>query len=247
MIETWLIKRSISDFFSAKILTLCIAPFFVTFAILILLYSIFGADFIQHFTTSMDNGVVPFLDPQKYPTITYILTSSLFKWIFYIFFYTVFVLLITLLTVTISIVVVGFFTPIVVKIIQKRHYRDFIIDTSGFSILYSLFYSIKTITLFLLIFIVVLPFLFIPAINFIAINIPFYYLFHNFLVFDTGSSILNKEQYEDIVKKYKLLFRGTTLSLYGLSLIPLFGVLFQVFFVIVLSHQFFTKGIEGRV
>ena len=49
-----------------------------------------------------------------------------------------------------------------------------------------------------------------------------------------------------LAKKHKLLFRSTTLSLYGISLIPLVSMIFQVLFVTILAHQFFTKTLEHR-
>ncbi len=246
MIKTGLIKKSITDFFSPKLLSISVVPFFVTFVLLLSAYFGFGADFIDSFKTSMDAGVVPFLDPQKYPTITYILTIGVFKWFFFIFFYLVFALLLILLSVIVATIVIGFFTPLIVRVIQKRHYKEFVIDNSDFTLGFTIFHFIKTFIVFMFLFLIALPFLFVPAVNFIAINIPFYYLFHNFLVLDVGSNINSKEEFKSLIKEHKLLFRSTTLTLYSFSLIPLMGILFQVLFVIILSHQFFTKSIEAR-
>ena len=246
MIKTGLIKKSIADFLSPKLLSISVAPFLVTFALLLFAYFGFGAEFIDSFKTSMDAGIVPFLDPQKYPTITYILTLGFFKWFFFIFFYLLFSLLLILFSVIIATIVIGFFTPLIVRIIQKRHYKEFMIDNSDFTLGFTIFHFVKTFAVFGLLFLIALPFLFIPAVNFIALGIPFYYLFHNFLVLDVGSSINSKEEFKALTKENKLLFRSTTLSLYGFSLIPFVGILFQVLFVIILSHQFFTKSIEAR-
>jgi hypothetical protein len=246
MIEAKLVKKSIEDFFSLKLLAYSVVPFLVTFALFLYLYLGIGGDAIDSFKHSIENGVVPFLDADKHPILTYILTIGIFKWLFSIFFYLVGAIAVILLTVIVSAIIVGFFTPAIVKTIRDKHYPNFIIKNDNFTISVTVWQFIKIFAIFALLFIVALPFLFIPGVNFFAINIPFYYLFHNMLVLDVGSSILSKEEFKTITKKHKLLFRSTTLSEYGLSLIPFVSMIFQVLFVIILAHQFFTKGLEAR-
>ncbi len=246
MIQTTLIKKSLADFFSPKLLLLSIIPFLISFTLFIFLYFQFGIDLVQNFKTSMENGVVPFLDPDIYPKITYILTLGVFKWFFMIFFYLVGGIVVILSSVMIAVVVIGFFTPFIVKVIRDRHYPDFEIQNEDFTLLFTVWEGIKVFFIFMALFFICLPFLFIPAVNFIAINIPFYYLYHNFLVLDVGSSINSKEEFFKLRKKHKVVFKSTTFSLYSLSLIPLVGMVFQVLFVIILAHQFFIKSIEGK-
>ncbi len=246
MMKTGLIKKSLEDFFSPKLLLLSIVPFLISFALFIFLYFQFGVDLVESFKTSMENGVVPFLDSETYPKITYILTLGIFKWIFTIFFYLVGSIAVVLISVMIAVIVIGFFTPFIVKIIRDRHYQNFIIKNEDFTLLFTTWEFVKTFFIFALLFLICLPFLFIPAVNFIAINIPFYYLYHNSLVLDVGSSINSKEEFSKLRKKHKVVFKSTTFSLYGLSLIPLVGMVFQVLFVIILAHQFFIKSIEDR-
>ncbi len=246
MMQTGLIKKSIADFFSPKLLLLSIIPFLISFALFIFLYFQFGVELVESFKTSMDNDVVPFLDPRTYPKLTYILTLGVFKWLFTIFFYLVGGILVVLVSVMIAVIVIGFFTPFIVKIIRDKHYPDFVIKNENFTILSTAWEFVKTSFIFTLLFLICLPFLFISAVNFIAINIPFYYLYHNSLVLDVGSSINSKEEFSKLRKKHKVVFKSTTVSLYGLSLIPLVGMMFQVLFVIILAHQFFIKSIEDR-
>ena len=246
MIQAGLIKKSIADFFSPKLLLLSIVPFLVSFALFIFLYFQFGAELIESFKNSIDNGVVPFLDPEAYPKLTYILTFGIFKWLFSIFFYLVGGIAVVLLSVMISVAVIGFFTPFIVKIIRDSHYPDFVIENEDFTLGLTIWEFFKTFFIFALIFLICLPFLFIPAVNFIAINIPFYYLYHNSLILDVGSSINSKQEFDKLIKKHKVVFKSTTFSLYSLSLIPLVGMIFQVLFVIILAHQFFIKSIENR-
>ncbi len=247
MIKTELFKKSISDFLSAKLLVVSVVPFLISFALFLYLYLGVGADTIDAFKQSIENGVVPFLDPDAHPILTYILTIGLFKWLFSLFFYLVGALAVILLSVVVAVVVVGFFTPYIVKVIREKHYPDFVIQNENFTIGVTIWHFVKVFTIFILLFLLALPFLFIPGINFFALNIPFYYLFHNFLVLDVGSAIDSKEEFKIVTKKHKLLFRSTTLSLYGVSLIPLVSMIFQVLFVIILAHQFFRRTMEQRV
>ncbi len=246
MIQSTLIKKSIADFFSPKLLLLSIIPFLISFILFIFLYFQFGVELVESFKISMENGIVPFLDPDVYPKITYVLTLGIFKWFFMIFFYLVGGIVVVLFSVMIAVVVIGFFTPFIIKVIRDKHYPDFEIKNEDFTLLLTVWEFIKVFFIFIILFLICLPFLFIPAVNFIAINIPFYYLYHNSLVLDVGSSINSKEEFFKLRKKHKVIFKSTTFSLYSLSLIPLVGMVFQVLFVIILTHQFFIKSIEDR-
>jgi len=244
MVKMELVRKSISDFFSAKILLISIIPFFISFALFLYLYLGVGAETIESFKQSVDSGVVPFLDAKEHPILTYILTIGIFKWLFSIFFYLVGALAVVLLSVVVSVAVVGFFTPYIIKIIRDKHYPEFLIKNEDFTLGVTMWHYLKVFSIFALLFLVTLPLLFIPGINFLALNIPFYYLFHNFLILDVGSSIDSKDEFKKVTSKNKLLFRSTTFSLYGLSLIPFVSMMFQVLFVIILSHQFFTRTKE---
>lgn len=246
MIEFGLIKKSIADFFSPKLLVISIVPFLISFALFLYLYLGVGGDAIDTFKQSIESGVVPFLDPDAHPILTYILTIGVFKWLFSLFFYLVGALAVILLSVVVAVVVVGFFTPYIVKVIREKHYPSFVIQNENFTLSVTIWHFVKVFSIFALLFLIALPFLFIPGINFFVLNIPFYYLFHNFLVLDVGSSIDSKEEFKKVTKKHKLLFRSTTLSLYGVSLIPLVSMIFQVLFVIILAHQFFSRTMEQR-
>ena len=206
----------------------------------------YGGDLFAQVQASMDAGQVPFLDAAKHPWLTSILTFSLFKWLFTLFFYLVGVVAVVLLSVVIAAVVIGFFTPVIVKKIRDRHYPDFRFTNDDFTLIATVPYYLKIVTVFMILGLIALPFMFIPAVNFIAINIPFYYLFHNFMLLDVGSSIVSKEEFRLLTKKYKGLFRTTTATLYAISLVPILGVFLQVYYVIVLAHAFFEKAMEER-
>ena len=241
-----IMKKSLSDFKSPVFWGLSLLPFIVIAVVFAYAYFHFGGDLLSQAQAALDAGRVPFLNPKEHPWLTYVLTFSFFKWIFTIFFYLFGIIVVVLSSVVIAGIVIGFFTPMIVKIIQKKHYKDFKFTNDDFTFAATIPYFIKIILVFVALGFAALFFMFIPALNFVAINIPFYYLFHNFMILDVGSNIVSKEEFKKITKKYKTLFRGTTATLYGISLVPVIGVFMQVFYVIVLAHEFFQKAIEER-
>ncbi len=84
---------------------------------------------------------------------------------------------ILILAVIIAVIIVGFFTPLVVRKLKSRHYPPFEIKGHG-SLLSSILYMIKTFFIMLLLYFILIPFYFIPFINIIAFNLPAYYFFH---------------------------------------------------------------------
>ncbi|OQX72699.1 MAG: hypothetical protein B6D59_07735 [Campylobacteraceae bacterium 4484_4] len=246
MIEAHLFRKSLKDFLSPSFLSLSIIPFLITFALFGFLYLGYGSDLLHTVTESIDRGVFPFIDPESHPWLTWLLTFSVFKWLFAIFYYLVGAVLVIMLSVVIAVIVIGFFTPAIVKLVHKKHYPDFVIKNGNFSFISSIGMYLKIFGTFILLLLVALPFMFVPAVNFIAINLPFYYLFHAFLLLDVGSEIDSKEEFKTVIKTYKGSFRTTTLTLYGISLIPLAAIFLQVWFVTLLAHLFFTKTIQAR-
>jgi hypothetical protein len=92
-----------------------------------------------------------------------------------------------------------------------------------------------------LLFLLLIPFYFIPLVNIVAINIPLYYFFHKMLTFDVSSSICTKDEAEQISFFNKNNIRVKTLLLYLVSLVP-FAIFFgAIFFVIYLGHTYFLE------
>jgi len=241
-----IIQKSLSDFKSPIFLGLSLVPFVVIVVLFGYGYFYLGGDILIHVQSSLDQGIVPFLDPQEHPWLTSILTFSLFKWLFTLFFYLIGIVAVIFLSVVVAGIVIGFFTPMIIKIIQQKHYPTFVLSKESFTLIQSIPYFIKIGIMFLLLGMIALPLMFIPALNVIAINIPFYYLFHNFLVLDVGSNIVGKEEFDAITKEAKALLRSSTFTLYGISLVPILGVFMQIFYVITLAHIFFQKASESR-
>jgi len=154
--------------------------------------------------------------------------------------------LILILAVIIAVIVVGFFTPLVIKKLKSRHYPPFEIKEHG-SILSVAWHTIKSLLIMILLYIVLTPLYFIPFINIIAFNLPAYYFFHKMLVYDVGSSMNTKKEYLQIKAIVGNQIRLRTLLMYCLTLIPFVGIFFPLLFVIYLSHIFINESLELRM
>jgi len=179
------------------------------------------------------------------------LLSSLFqyewlRWLIHKLVFLVAGYFILILAVIIAVIIVGFFTPLVVNKLKQRHYPSLQIKGHG-SILGVLWYTIKAFLIMSLLYIVLIPLYFIPLVNILAFNLPAYYFFHKMLVFDVGSSINTKIEYLQIKSMVGNKIRIRTLFMYLLTLIPLVGIFFPLFFVIYLAHIFMSESMELRM
>jgi len=231
------------DFLSSKFLTLTLAPFFITLIIFSALIFGAGSEFFD-ILNQISQNPQSINDPQiqefikEYPIISTIAGSFIFHALAGIIFGILGTGLAILASTAVALMVVGFFTPIIVNEIHKRHYAH-IPKEGGIDIFSYIILVIKTFFKFIIIFILSIILYFIPLLNLIAINIPFYYLFASLLILDVGGEILKKDELENILKNHKKELFGSTLILYIISLIPFAGMLLQVYFVSVLAHQFF--------
>lgn len=153
---------------------------------------------------------------------------------------------ILILAVIIAVIIVGFFTPLVVKKLKSRHYPPFEIKGHG-SILYVIWYAVKSFLIMLLLYLVLIPFYFIPVLNIIAFNLPAFYFFHKMLIFDVGSTLNTKEEYLRIKATVGNQILLRTFLMYLLTMVPFVGVFFPLLFVIYLSHIFMNETIELRM
>ena len=252
--EGALLSRSLADFFTTKFLVLSTAPFFITLLISILFLYYLSGEFFDMLNVAAQvsqnpdavnaqNELAQFA--KEYPIISAILGSFIFKAIAGTLFYVIGGGFAVLVSVILAVIIIGFFTPYIVAEVQKRHYPN-IERRATVSIVDYLIFLLKQFGLFLLFFFVSLPFYFIPVLNIVAMNAPFYFLFHTLLTKDVAGEILDSREQKEIFKKAKWRIATTTFILYLLSLIPAVGILGQVFFVIVLSHQFFQEAARLR-
>ncbi|WP_456382081.1 EI24 domain-containing protein [Hydrogenimonas sp.] len=252
--ERALFAKALSDFFTTKFLTMSIAPFVITTMLALFLLFQLSGEFFDMLSTAASvsqhpdaataqNELVQFA--REYPFISAILGSVVFKVVAGTLFYIVGGGVAVLVSVMLAVVIVGFFTPMIVKEVQRRHYPQ-IKCKATVSMWDYLLFMVGQFVLFLIFLLVSLPFWFVPIFGIVAMNAPFYFLFHKLLTRDVAGEILTKEEQKILFKEAKWRIATTTLILYLLSLIPGVGILGQVFFVIVLAHQFFQETARLR-
>jgi hypothetical protein len=259
--ENTLLAKSVKDFFTKPILKIAFVPFLLS---MIVLYSLFfwaadaGLDALkeshvhmeqhemvvqpdgstqeQHETTDLEGGEA---------ILDFLLKHSVTSWLLSFIVYTLGSFFVLLFSIVVALLIIGFLTPHALAVIRNRHYGECQIE--GFDHVWAmLFFFLKTFVVMLLLLFVLTPLYFIPLINVVAFNLPFYYLFHKLLVYDVASTICTKEEYKQIMYFNGTSIRMRTLILYLLSLIPFAALFASVFFVIYLGHIFFTETLKLR-
>jgi len=176
--------------------------------------------------------------------ISFIFKSTAVAWIVNFLVYTIGTYAVVYLSLFISLIVIGFLTPFILSKIKKKHYP--MIELNGnIGIVSTIFSIVKTFFIMLLLFIVLIPFYFIPFVNILAINLPFYYLFHKLLNFDVGTTILEKNDLKYFKYHNASKLRLRTMFLYFLSLIPFVALFLPVFYIVYLGHGYFAT-IQGE-
>lgn len=237
-----LFALSIKDYLSGKFLGLSLAPLLIPMVLFGLFLVFGGSELLTVLETGASSGDFSFLDEEAHPILAFILGLAVIKWLLITFFYLFGGLFAVLLSIVVAIVVIGFLTPVVVKIIRKRHYNEAVISKS-MSAGQSLSMTLGIFGRFALMFIISIPFMFIPLINIIAINAPFFYLFHRMLVLDVGSLLMDKVHFEAFKVKHKWSLLIANGGFFFLSLIPVVGLFLQLLFVTYLAHFMFQKEI----
>jgi hypothetical protein len=248
--EFGIISKSIKDFLTPKMLKIALIPLFVT---MIIIYSIFftaaefGINAMQEIAQASQNGGEVIIDedaPFYFVWMTYTLIFlfkySITSWLAAFLLYTIGTVLVLKISILLTIVVIGFLSPMILNILHKRHYSHLTLNPHG-DFLSPLFVLFKSALIMILLFIVLIPLYFIPLLNIIAFSLPFYYFFHKLLNYDVSSTILSKDEFRSIYDINANAFRGRTLLLYIISLIPFITLFTGVFFVIYLGHAYFIK------
>jgi len=247
MKNIWLL--SVQDFFTKKMLTYALAPFFFT---LIVVYSIFFSAAsstldsmeqniqIEKSHTYQENGITHTESSSEVYSgdnafLRFLMEYSLTSWLVSFFVFTVGGMMMFVVAIFSAILIIGFLTPAILKELQKRHYPEVTLEGHGNAIS-SLFHSLKYLFVTFFLLIALIPLYFIPVVNIIAFNLPFYYLFHKFYLLDVGTTVLVKEEYKQMMYFQGNKVRMTTLILYAISLIPFAALFTPVFNVIVLGH-----------
>lgn len=250
MNEFEILIKSIKDFFTSKMLKIALIPVIIT---MLIVYSLFftAADFgissLQEIAQASQNGQEVHIDesaPFYFTWFAYIIIFlfkySITSWLAAFLIYTVGAVILFKISVLLSIVIIGFLTPMIVNILHQRHYKHLTLHGHG-NLLSPLWVLVKSSAIMILLFIVLIPLYFVPVLNLIAFSIPFYYFFHKLLNYDVSSTILSQDEFKIIYKKESNSFRIRTLFLYIISMIPFITIFTAVFYVIYLANAYFIK------
>lgn len=250
MNEIEIILKSVKDFFTSSMLKIALIPLIVTMIVLYMIFfaaADFGISSLQEIAAASQNGQEVVIDenaPFYFVWATYLIVFlfkySFTSWIAGFLFYTVGTVLVLQASVILSIVVIGFLTPMILKILHKRYYSHLSLHGYG-SLLSPLWVLFKSLFMMILLFIVLIPVYFVPILNVIAFSLPLYYFFHKLLNFDVSSTILSKDEYKAIYKEEGNSFRLRTLFLYIISMIPFATLFTAVYYIIYLGHAYFIK------
>ncbi len=231
-------------------LSYAFAPFLVT---LIVLYALFfsaadaGIDSLQESfievestQVTQENGITHTENTNvvysgSSAILEFLMQYSITSWLVSFFVFTVGGMFMFVVAIFTAILVIGFLTPAIMRELQTRHYPEIALEGHG-NAMTTIFHSFKYIAIMFILLIVLIPFYFIPLVNIVAINFPFYYLFHKFYMLDVGTTALTKEQYKQMMYFNGNKVRTTTVILYVISMIPFAALITPVFNVIVLSH-----------
>ncbi len=242
------------DLLSSPMLKIAFIPFIIT---IFIVYSAFfsiadiGLDTLKDATiqiqtheTNIQNGVVDTTTTDETYTgssiLDFLLKYSITSWIVSFLVYTVGSFVVLWVSLFISLIVIGFLTPNILNILQKKYYSNIIFQGYG-TITNSIIMLLKSLAIMIILFLVLVPFYFIPIINIIAFNIPFFYFFHKMLHFDVGSTLLTEDNHTYLSNKFATSFRLQTLFLYFLAMIPFAALVLPVFYIIYLGHNYMGK------
>ena len=250
MLEGQMIALSVKDFFTKAMLKIAILPLIFTMVIMLFLFygaAGYGFESLQIFIEQSQNGQevaidesAPFYFVWTMYIIAFLFKYSITSWLVGFLVYTVGTIFVMMFSVLLTIIIIGFLTPMILKVLHKRHYSH--LELNGFgSLLSPLWVALKSLLIMMILFIVLTPLYFIPLVNILAINLPIYYFFHKLLTFDVASTILTEDEYKVIHSKKASAFRFRTLFLYFLSMIPSIMLFSAVFYIIYLGHGYFQE------
>ncbi|MGM0520001.1 MAG: EI24 domain-containing protein [Campylobacterota bacterium] len=250
MNELDIFSRSIKDFFTFKMLKIALVPLLVTIFIVYLMFftaADYGISSLQEVAKASQNGQEVVIDPNAPVYYEWAANSTIFlfqysitSWLAIFLIYTIGSLLMLQVSVILTLALIGFLVPMILKIVHKRHYSHITLHGHG-NLLSPVVELFKSGFIMILLYIVLIPLYFIPLINVIAFSFPLYYFFHKLLNHDVSTEILSDDEYEQIYKKNANSFRLRTLFLYIVSLIPFITLFTAVFYVIYLGHAYFIK------
>ena len=258
MFKNTLLKSSINDLFTPKMLLYSLLPFILSMIVIYILFVMLGGIDMTHIghlniettQTTIENGVphTQSLSAQLegFEIVKFLMEHSFSSGITSFFLYTLSGFFTLYISIFIAILVTGFLTPFVIKEIQRRHYQD--IKMTGYTNIFAtIFVTMKYSFIMIMLFFLLFPLYLIPYINIVAINLPLYYFFHKMMLFDIASNISTRKEAKEIYYFNKNSFRVKTFLLYLISLIPFTIFFASIFYLIYLGNSYFTELKKIRV
>jgi len=247
------LQISIKDYFSKDIIKLILFPLFGSLIVLYFLFFSFASGEldnleqttikIQTHQTMVENGqIVEESTNQTYTgsgILDFLLSYSITSSIVSFFVYTLGLFAIGYLSIFISLIIIGFLSPRILSIIHKKHYPNLQLEEGFDTTFTGISKLIKTFLMMCLLIIILTPLYFIPFINIIAINLPFYYFFHKMLNYDVGANLMGIERFKRVYYINKSSLRARTLLLYIISLIPFIAFFIATFYIIFIGHSYY--------
>lgn len=241
-----LLVQSLEDFMSPKVLFISLISFLITIAIIVfsltlIFENIGGIQDIFPEATKWVNGLIG--DLEQYSLLAFILEHKIMMTIFHYLMYFGLGILAYYIFFAVYSIVISFFATIIIKHIQKEHYHN--VQLKGLGLFSTGFFYIKTIIITAILFILLSPAYFIPALN-ILIFLPIYYFFHKTLVFDISSVINNLNEYKRVKRANWGELKGYTVLCFLITLIPIIGILAYPYYIIYVGHYLFKETVELR-
>ena len=250
--EKDILLLSIRDFFTLRMLKFAFLPIIITLVVMyIIFFSVAGMGLehlstmdVQTTHTTIENGIphTESFSAQLEGTaiIQFLMSYAITSWIATFLVYALGGFLVIYVSIFVAVIIIGFLTPYILKEVQIRHYPD--VKMLGYSNpIGGIFLVFKSAFVMFLLFILLIPFYFIPLVNIIAFNLPLYYFFHQMMLFDISSNICTKEEDKTIRFFNKTALKIKTLMLYLVSLVPFAIFLGAIFYVIYLGHTYFVE------
>ncbi|MFW6308279.1 MAG: EI24 domain-containing protein, partial [Campylobacterales bacterium] len=136
-------------------------------------------------------------------------------------------------------IVAGFYAPFVISYLHKKYYSD--IEVEGFGSLVDVsVYFVKTLGLFLFLLLLAIPLYFIPVVGFLVPILIFFWFYKKNIVFDVGSTMLNKSEYKEFLYLHRNKINIVSFVTYLIGYIPIINLFAAVPQLLAVAHLFFS-------
>lgn len=146
-----------------------------------------------------------------------------------------FVGLLMIINVFLAILLIGvFFTEQLIAKVNDSHYH---VQLQPFGTLPEIiWFAIKALGKFLLLFLLFSPLYFVPGLNVLALALPAFLFLKSTVLFDVASQSITREQYRRILRENKLFLYILTIPLYLLIYVPFINIFSYIYAFLVVTH-----------